>query len=82
MQKEKVQMLLFDTYKDVSARSDEHIDGESLIPARFYLTFYQKIGCTRTCLPAVVSQRNDTAEDIRLCKDDYSRLTFAIACSN
>lgn len=52
------QMSLYDTYKSVAAsmeddkpklfrQLDEHIDWDSLIPARFYLAFYRNIGRPR-----------------------------------
>lgn len=58
MRKKVVQMSLFDTYKDVSAKLaedkpklfrllDEHIVWDELIPARFYQAFYQRMGRPR-----------------------------------
>jgi len=58
MRKKCVQMSLFDTYKSVCASMeedkpklfrllDEHIDWDSLVPARFYTAFYQNIGRPR-----------------------------------
>lgn len=58
MRKKCVQMSLFDTYKSVCASIeedkpklfrllDEHIDWDSLVPARFYTAFYQNIGRPR-----------------------------------
>ena len=55
---QEVQMSLYDTYKCVAAsmeddkpklfrQLDEHIDWDSLIPARFYLAFYRNIGRPR-----------------------------------
>lgn len=52
------QMSLYDTYKSVAAsmeddkpklfrQLDEHINWDSLIPARFYLAFYRNIGRPR-----------------------------------
>ena len=59
MREDCVQMSLYDTYKDVSASMendkpqlfrllDKYIDWDSLIPARFYLAFYQNTGHPRT----------------------------------
>ena len=59
MREDCVQMSLYDTYKDVSANMendkpklfrllDKYIDWDSLIPARFYLAFYQNTGRRRT----------------------------------
>lgn len=58
MRNKCVQMSLYDTYKCVAAsmeddkpklfrQLDEHIDWDSLIPARFYLAFYRNIGRPR-----------------------------------
>lgn len=58
MRNKSVQMSLFDTYKGVAASMeedkpklfrllDEHIDWDSLIPARFYMAFYQNTGRPR-----------------------------------
>ena len=58
MRNKCVQMSLYDTYKCVAASMeddkpklfrelDEHIDWDSLIPARFYLAFYRNIGRPR-----------------------------------
>lgn len=58
MRNKCVQMSLFDTYKSVAASMeddkpklfrllDEHIDWELLIPARFYMAFYQNTGRPR-----------------------------------
>ena len=58
MRNKYVQMSLYDTYKCVTAsieddkpklfrQLDEHIDWDSLIPARFYLAFYRNIGRPR-----------------------------------
>jgi len=58
MRKKCVQMSLFDTYKDVSAsleedkpklflRLDEHIDWDTVIPARFHIAFYKRMGRPR-----------------------------------
>ena len=52
MRNKSVQMSLFDTYKGVAASMeedkpklfrllDEHIDWDTLVPARFYMAFYQ-----------------------------------------
>ena len=59
MRNKSVQMSLFDAYKDVAASMDEdkpklfrlldeHIDWDSLIPARFYMAFYKNTGRPRT----------------------------------
>ena len=58
MRSKSVQMSLFDTYKDVAVSIDadkpklfrlleEHIDWDQLIPARFYMAFYQNTGRPR-----------------------------------
>ncbi len=58
MRKKCVQMSLFDTYKSVCTSIeedkpklfrllDEHIDWDTLVPARFYMAFYQNIGRPR-----------------------------------
>jgi len=73
MRNECVQMSLFDTYCQVSRseREDqpkffrllnEHIDWKSLVPARFYLAFYRRLGRKRkykleSFLKALVLQR-------------------------
>ncbi|MDR2509440.1 MAG: hypothetical protein LBC77_02215 [Spirochaetaceae bacterium] len=55
MRKKYVQMSLSDTCKDVTASLDEdkpklfrmldeHIDWDTIIPARFYTAFYQRTG--------------------------------------
>ncbi len=59
MRNEHVQMSLFDTYKDVAASMeedkpklfrllDEYIDWDTIVPARFYMAFYQNTGRPRT----------------------------------
>jgi len=58
MRKKYGQMSLLDTYKDVTASFeedkpklfsllDEHIDWDTMIPARFYTAFYQRMGRRR-----------------------------------
>lgn len=58
MRNECEQMSLFDTYKGVVASMeedkpklfrllDEHIDWDTIVPARFYMAFYQKVGRPR-----------------------------------
>lgn len=58
MRNKRVQMSLFDTYKGVAASMeedkpklfrllDEHIDWDTIVPARFYMAFYQKTGRPR-----------------------------------
>lgn len=58
MRNKYVQMSLYDTYKSVAASMeddkpklfrllDEHIDWDTLIPARFYLAFYRNTGRPR-----------------------------------
>lgn len=58
MRNKSVQMSLFDTYKGVAASMDddkpklfrlldEHIDWDTLVPARFYMAFYQNTGRPR-----------------------------------
>ena len=58
MRNTSVQMSLFDTYKGVAASMDddkpklfrlldEHIDWDTLVPARFYMAFYQNTGRPR-----------------------------------
>ncbi len=58
MRNKSEQMSLFDTYKGVTASMeedkpklfrllDEHIDWDTLVPARFYMAFYQNTGRPR-----------------------------------
>ena len=58
MRNKSVQMSLFDTYKDVAVSMDEnkpklfrlldeHIDWDTIVPARFYMAFYQNTGRPR-----------------------------------
>ena len=58
MRNQSVQMSLFDTYKDVAVSMDEdkpklfrklddHIDWDPIVPARFYMAFYQNTGRPR-----------------------------------
>lgn len=58
MRNKSEQMSLFDTYKGVAASMeedkpklfrllDEHIDWDTLVPARFYMAFYQNTGRPR-----------------------------------
>ncbi len=58
MRNKSEQMSLFDTYKGVTASMeedkpklfrllDEHIDWDALVPARFYMAFYQNTGRPR-----------------------------------
>ena len=58
MRNKYAQMSLMDIYHDVAASLeedkpklfrmlDEHIDWDALIPARFYMAFYQRIGRPR-----------------------------------
>ena len=58
MRNKCVQMSLYDTYKSVAAsmeddkpklfrQLDEHIDWDALVPARFYMAFYQNTGRPR-----------------------------------
>lgn len=58
MRNKCVQMSLYDTYKGIVASMeedkpklfrllDEHIDWDTIVPARFYMAFYQKVGRPR-----------------------------------
>lgn len=58
MRNKCVQMSLYDTYKGIAASMeedkpklfrllDEHIDWDTIVPARFYMAFYQKVGRPR-----------------------------------
>ena len=74
MRNKYVQMSLYDTYKSVAASMeddkpklfrllDEHIDWDTLIPARFYLAFYRNTGRPRkyplaAFLKSLVLQKN------------------------
>lgn len=87
MRNKYVQMSLYDTYKCVTAsieddkpklfrQLDEHIDWDSLIPARFCLAFYRNIGRPRR---GNVSWHLGTCVVITgLPIDDASSITFVI----
>ena len=58
MRNKHVQMSLFNTCKDVAARMEEdkpklfrllgeYIDWDTIVPARFYMAFYQNTGRPR-----------------------------------